>query len=380
MSYIFTNLKAKSEPTPARDMKSSSASDLFKAHIDNMPSSINTKKGIDKYAKKFWNNYKKKPNTPKSPKSPKSPNGAAKKDNTVARKIREKGINIYIKDLWDDFKKRRTGVADVKSADSAVMDQPTAPANFVVTQFRRMVTSNGTVVGQQDQSANSDNAVVTQMRGRIIRDEGGPVANNAPTSYNNFIKTHYNIIKNENPNFSKKKILKEISKMWKENKLTDNIAKSSSSYPPLQSQNYLLSNIPNSTTNRFNLYTKYKLPEYKFVIADNLQIPTNIAKNKSKSSSSPRPSARPSARSSARPSPKPRSSSDSELDRNDPDYSIKKAFKKLDRQKARSPAKPSPKRKSKSPAKASSNRKSKSPAKPSPKRKSKSPAKASSKK
>ena len=72
MSYIFTNLKAKSQPTPSRDMKSSSASDLFKAHIDNMSPSINTKKGIDDYAKKFWDNYKDKPKSPKSPKSQKS--------------------------------------------------------------------------------------------------------------------------------------------------------------------------------------------------------------------------------------------------------------------------------------------------------------------
>ena len=364
MSYIFTNLKAKSQPPPSRNMKSS-ASDLFKAHIDNMSPSINTKKGIDDYAKKFWDNYKEKPNTPKSsknPKSPKSPKGAAKKDNTVERKIREKGIDVYIKDLWDDFKKRREGVEGAKSADGAAMAQPVVPTNLVVTQFRRMVTRDGVAKGQ---SANSDNAVLTQMRGRIANDDGSG-AKNAPTSYNSFVKKHYDKVKKNNPNLKEKNIFEEISKMWKENKLTANIVKSSSSSPSSPSQHYLLPNTSNST-NRFNLYSKYELPEYKFGNADNIPIPTNIAKNRQKSSSlkksSPRPSPRPSRKPSPRPSRRSRSSSDSELDRDDPDYGIKKAFKKLDRQKARPSKKASPKRKSKSPK-----RKSKSPAKASPKK------------
>ena len=390
MSYIFTNLKAKSQPPPSRNMKSS-ASDLFKAHIDNMSPSINTKKGIDDYAKKFWDNYKEKPNTPKSsksPKSPKSPKGAAKKDNTVERKIREKGIDVYIKDLWDDFKKRREGVEGAKSADGAAMAQPVAPTNLVVTQFRRMVTRDGVAKGQ---SANSDNAVLTQMRGRIANDEGAPNIKSSPTSYNSFVKQHYDKVKKNNPNLKEKNIFEEISKMWKENKLTANIVKSSSSSPSSPSQHYLLPNTSNST-NRFNLYSKYELPEYKFGNADNIPIPTNIAKNRQKSSSlkkssprpsqrpSPRPSQRPSPRPSQRPSPRPyrrpsprpsrrsRSSSDSELDRDDPDYGIKKAFKKLDRQKARPSKKASPKRKSTSPKRKSKSPSKKTPAKASPKK------------
>ena len=241
------------------------------------------------------------------------------------------------------------------------MAQPVVPTNLVVTQFRRMVTRDGVAKGQ---SANSDNAVLTQMRGRIANDDGSG-AKNAPTSYNSFVKKHYDKVKKNNPNLKEKNIFEEISKMWKENKLTANIVKSSSSSPSSPSQHYLLPNTSNST-NRFNLYSKYELPEYKFGNADNIPIPTNIAKNRQKSSSLKKSSPKP----SPKPSPRPRSSSDSELDKNDPDYGIKKAFKKLDRQKARPSKKASPKRKSKSPK-----RKSKS-----PKRKSKSPAKASPKK
>jgi uncharacterized protein (UPF0335 family) len=83
------------------------ASDLFKVHIQNMPEALNTKKDIDEYIKEFWKDFKEKANEAKAinkaAKAQKRKKGFDK-DGNPKKKRAPTAYNIFIKEKYAEIK------------------------------------------------------------------------------------------------------------------------------------------------------------------------------------------------------------------------------------------------------------------------------------
>jgi hypothetical protein len=81
------------------------ASALFKAHVKNMPESLNTKKDVDEYCKQFWKDYKEKAKEAKAAKAekPKRKKGFDK-DGNPKEKRPPSAYNIFVKEKYAEIK------------------------------------------------------------------------------------------------------------------------------------------------------------------------------------------------------------------------------------------------------------------------------------
>jgi hypothetical protein len=82
---------------------------LFKAHINNMPDALNTKKDIDEYCKQFWKDYKEKAKEAKAAdkaakaEKPKRKKGVDK-DGNPKEKRPPSAYNIFVKEKYVEIK------------------------------------------------------------------------------------------------------------------------------------------------------------------------------------------------------------------------------------------------------------------------------------
>jgi len=94
---------------PISTMTTVAAAALFKAHIENMPDALNTKKDVEEYCKQFWKDYKEKAKEAKAAdkaakaEKPKRKKGFDK-DGNPKEKRPPSAYNIFVKEKYAEIK------------------------------------------------------------------------------------------------------------------------------------------------------------------------------------------------------------------------------------------------------------------------------------
>ena len=97
------------KPTKSITTMTTVAAALFKAHIENMPDALNTKKDVDEYCKQFWKDYKEKAKEAKAAdkaakaEKPKRKKGVDK-DGNPKEKRPPSAYNIFVKEKYVEIK------------------------------------------------------------------------------------------------------------------------------------------------------------------------------------------------------------------------------------------------------------------------------------
>jgi len=97
------------KPTKSITTMTTVAAALFKAHIENMPDALNTKKDVDEYCKQFWKDYKEKAKEAKAAdkaakaEKPKRKKGVDK-DGNPKEKRPPSAYNIFVKEKYAEIK------------------------------------------------------------------------------------------------------------------------------------------------------------------------------------------------------------------------------------------------------------------------------------